>query len=175
MAGNKNSGRQKNPPKARELLKNVIPVKEMFDDEELIIYDSLIDIYLKDFDEDDLTSSDIDDLMTLATNKIMEIRILKDSKGSPAKQLDISNAIEKLRKQCDKIKENLSSRRKDRLDPNEYKGFSIVDLAAAFDDSKKIKLEEKARKLKGEQDSMIKSLEECGNKNDIDSISNKIE
>ncbi len=173
MAGNKNSGRQKNPPKARDLLKEVIPTQDMFDEEELPIYESLIDIYLKDFDEDDLTSSDIDDLMTLATNKIMEIRILKDSKGSPSKQLDIANAIEKLRKQSDKIKENLSSRRKDRIDPHAYDGFSIVDLAVSFDNSKKLVLEEKARKLKEEQDSILNDLDNYGNKNDIDSISNK--
>ena len=60
MAGNSNSVRPKNPPKARELLKNVIPIKEMFNDDEIIIYESLIDIYLKDFDEDDLTSSDLE-------------------------------------------------------------------------------------------------------------------
>lgn len=173
MAGNSNSGRPKNPPKARELLKNVIPIKEMFNDDEIIIYESLIDIYLKDFDEDDLTSSDIDDLMTLATNKIMEIRILTDSKGSPEKQLDISNAIEKLRKQGDKIKENLSARRKDRIDPNEFKGFSIIDLAIAFDDIKKVEMELRARKLKKEQDELVDKLNSCGNRNDIDSVSSK--
>jgi hypothetical protein len=173
MAGNKNSGRQKNPPKARELLKKVIPIKDMFNEDEIIIYESLIDIYLKDFDEDDLTSSDIDDLMTLATNKIMEIRILTDSKGSPEKQLDISNAIEKLRKQSDKIKENLSARRKDRIDPNEFKGFSIIDLAIAFDDIKKLEMENRARKLKKEQDELVVNLDSYGNKNDIDSVSSK--
>ena len=67
-------GRPKNPPKAKELLKNVIPVSDMFAEEELSIYNNLIDIYLKDFDEDDLTSSDIDDIMTLATNKVLEVR-----------------------------------------------------------------------------------------------------
>ena len=56
-------GRPKNPPKAREMLKVLIPVNDMFDEEEVRIYEGLIDINLNDFDEDELTSSDIDDIM----------------------------------------------------------------------------------------------------------------
>lgn len=164
-------GRPKNPPTPKEILKDLIPVDEMFDTDELPIYNSLIDIYLKDFDTDELTSSDIDDIMTLATNKVLEIRLMKGSKGSAGQHLDMSQGIERLRKQSDKIKENLSSRRKDRIDPNEFKGFSIIDLAVAFDDAKKVVLEEKARKLKSEQEEMKEKLESFGNKNDIDSIS----
>ena len=172
MAGNKNSGRAKNPPTPKEILKDLIPVAEMFDEDELPIYNSLIDIYLKDFDTDDLTSSDIDDIMTLATNKVLEIRLMKNSKGSAGKHMDMHKGIESLRKQTEKIKENLSSRRKDRINPNELKGFSIVDLAVAFDNAKKLKLEEKAIKLKQEQEEFKEKLESCGNKNDIDSVSN---
>lgn len=165
---NKKVGRPKNPPKARELLKNILPVKDMFDDEEFKIYNDLVDIYLNDFDEDDLTSSDIDDIMTLATNKILEIRLLKASKDNVDKHLNYSSAIEKLRKQSDKIKDNLSSRRKDRLDPNEFKGFSIVDLAVAYDDEKKAALEEKARAKKERQEAMLEELEKNTSKDDID-------
>ena len=164
---NRTVGRPKNPPKAKELLKNVIPVSDMFAEEELSIYNNLIDIYLKDFDEDDLTSSDIDDIMTLATNKVLEVRLLTASKGS-TDHLNISTSLEKLRKHSDKIKENLASRRKDRLDPNEFKGFSIVDLAIAYDDSKKLKLEQKARKLKQEQDVLVAALHENSCKDDED-------
>lgn len=173
MAGNKNSGRSKNPPSAKELLKDIIPVKDMFTEDELPIYNTLIDIYLKDFDTDELTSSDIDDIMTLATNKVLEIRLMKDSKGSAGRHLDMSQGMERLRKQSEKIKENLSSRRKDRINPNEFKGFSIIDLSVAFDNSKKLKLEEKARRLKEEQNMMLDKLGEYGNKNDIDSTSKK--
>ena len=164
---NKTVGRPKNPPKAKELLKNVIPVSDMFAEEELSIYNNLIDIYLKDFDEDDLTSSDIDDIMTLATNKVLEVRLLTASKGS-TDHLNISTSLEKLRKHSDKIKENLASRRKDRLDPNEFRGFSIVDLAIAYDDSKKLKLEQKARKLKQEQMDLVTALHENSCKDDED-------
>jgi hypothetical protein len=163
-------GRPKNPPKAKDLLKNIFPVQDMFNDDELDIYYSLIDIYLKDFDSDDLTSSDIDDIMTLATNKILEIRMMKSSKGNAERHLDYSNSLEKLRKQTDKIKDNLSSRRKDRIDPSKaFKGFSIVDLAVAFDDVKRKKMEKKARTLKKEEKAIRKKLDTYGNKNDTDS------
>ena len=153
-------GRPKNPPKARELLTGVIPVTEMFSEDEMPIYTNLIDIYLKDFDEDDLTSGDIDDIMTLATNKVLEVRLLTSSKGNSIDHLNISSSLEKLRKHSDKIKENLASRRKDRIDVNEFKGFSIVDLAIAFDDIKRAKLEQKARSMFQEQEPLFELLEE---------------
>lgn len=161
-------GRPKNAPKPRELMKEVLPIKEMFSEEEIPIYEGLVDIYLKDFDEDDLTSSDVDDIMTLATNKVLEYRLMKSSKGDAEKHADISASLEKLRKQSDKIKDNLSARRKDRLDPNEFKGFSIVDLAVAFDDRKRHSLEEKARQMKDEETDIAAQLDEYGNKYDVD-------
>jgi len=162
-------GRPKNPPKAKELLKDIIPIKEMFDDGELTIYNSLVDIYLKDFDNDDLTASDIDDIMTLATNKVLEIRLMKASRGDAEKHLDYSNSLEKLRKQSDKIKDNLSSRRKDRVDPSKaLKGFSIIDLASAFDDEKRSVLNKKVKRMKEEQKIMEKELLNYGNKDDIE-------
>jgi hypothetical protein len=166
-------GRPKNPPKAKVLLKDILPVEDMFDEDELLIYNSLVDIYLKDFDSDDLTSSDIDDIMTLATNKVLEVRLMKASKGDALKHLDYSNSLEKLRKQSDKIKDNLSSRRKDRVDPSKaFKGFSIVDIAVAFDSDKRKEVERKAMKLKKNQEEIAKKLSEYGNRNDVDEVSN---
>jgi hypothetical protein len=161
-------GRPKGAPKARELLKVMIPIKDMFTDEELPIYNGLVDIYLNDFDEDDLTSSDIDDIMILATNKIIEIRLLKSSKDKASDHLNYSSSLEKLRKQSDKIKDNLASRRKDRVDiNNEFKGFSIIDLAVGFDDAKKLKLELQARKMREEQIPIEALLEENTCKDDV--------
>jgi hypothetical protein len=161
-------GRPKNPPKAKELLKNIIPIEEMFSKEEIPIYNNIIDIYLKDFDEDELSASDVDDMMILATNKILEIRMMKASIGNAEQHLDYSVSLEKLRNQTNKIKDNLSARRKDRVDPNKFKGFSIVDLAAAFDDAKKVKLEAKARKMKLAQEKYKESLKNYGNKDDLE-------
>jgi len=162
-------GRPKNPPKARELLKEVIPIDDIFNEDEKRIYESLIDIYLKDFETDDLTSSDMDDVMSLAMNRVLEIRLLTTSKGNPDKQLDISNAVEKIRKQNEKIKENLSSRRRDRINPNEHKGISIVDLAVAFEESKKKVLENKVKEQRLEEKEAIKQFDEFkGNRYDMD-------
>lgn len=162
-------GRPKNPPNARKMLKEIIPVHDLFEEDELEIYNSLVDIYMKDFDEEELTSGDIDDVMTIAMNKVFEIRLLKTSKGQPDRQIDISRSMETLRKQTEKIKENLSTRRKDRIDPHKFKGFSIVDLAVAFDDAKKFKMEEFARKLKKEQKAALKAIKDNpGNRYDLD-------
>jgi hypothetical protein len=164
-------GRPKNPPRPKEMLKEVLPVADLFDDDELRIYNSLVDIYLKDFEDEDLSSGDMDDILGLAMNRVFEIRLLRTSKGNPDKQLDISNAIEKLRKQDDNLKSNLSTRRRDRINPNEFKGFSIVDLAVAFDEDKKMVLKEKIRRLKQEEEQMLeKRSNYSGNRYDVDTV-----
>jgi len=162
-------GRPKNPPKPQEMLKELIPFDDIFEEDEKKIYYSLVDIYLNDFDKDDLTSSDVDDIMSLATNKVLEIRLLKSSKGNADKQLDVSNAIEKIRKQTEKIKDNLSSRRKDRINPHEHKGFSIVDLAVAYDQQRKKRFAERVKANKQEEaEALVEYKKFEGNKNDID-------
>lgn len=162
-------GRPKNIPSPKEILKNIIPIKDIFDEEEEKIYNALVDIYLQDFDEGDLTSSDMDDILSMSMNRVLEIRLLKESKTEATKHLDVSTTIEKLRKQSEKIKENLSSRRRDRINPNEFKGFSIVDLAVAFDFEKKVKITEKISLLKAEEDEVRNSRSDyAGNRYDID-------
>lgn len=162
-------GRPKNPPAHKEVLKSIIPIHDIFQEEEVKIYEALIDVYLQDFDEGDLTSSDMDDIMSMAMNRVLEIRLLKSSKEDAAKHLDVSAAIEKLRKQTEKLKENLSSRRRDRINPNEFKGFSIVDLAVAFDSDRKKILEEKAKALEVEESIVRKTRENyTGNRYDVE-------
>lgn len=160
------------PPRkpSRRLLKQVLPVEEIFNKEELQMYKDLIDIYLADFDEDDLKAGDFDDIMDLAKNRIMEFRLLKGGMDDPEKQIDIAPTIEKIRKQNDKLKENLSARRRDRINPNEFKGFSIVDLAVAFDEDRRMKIKEKIRKNKKEEDEvLIERKDYAGNRDDYDS------
>ena len=167
-------GRPKNAPSPKEVLKSILPISDIFDPGEVNIYESLVDVYLQDFDEGDLTSSDMDDIMSMAMNRVLEIRLLKSSKGNASKHLDVSTAIEKLRKQTEKIKENLSSRRRDRINPNEFKGFSIVDLAVAFDADKKKVLEEKTRALKKEEMRLRESRKDyTGNRYDIEADQDK--
>jgi len=164
-------GRPKNLPAPREMLKGVIPIDDIFEEDEKKIYNTLVEVYLKDFDVEDLTSGDIDDIMSLAMNRVLEIRLLKTSKGDPDKQIDASTAIEKLRKQNDKIKDNLSSRRKDRINPNEYKGFSIVDLAIAYEEDKKSDMLKKALRNKKEEEKTLEDYNKfSGNRYDLDAM-----
>jgi hypothetical protein len=110
----------------------------------------------------------MDDILDLAKNRVLEFRLLRETKGNPEKQLDVAATIEKLSKKNEKIKESLSFRRKDRINPNEFKGFSIVDLAVAFDQAKKFKLQEKVLKLKEEEkEALEKRKDYKGNKEDI--------
>jgi hypothetical protein len=160
-------GRPKNPPKPRHVIKDVIPIHEIFDEDEAKLYRSLVDVYLKDFEDEDLTSSDMDDIMDLAKNRVLEFRILKTSRGNAEIQLDIGGALEKLKKDSKTHKENLALRRKDRINPNEFKGFSIVDLAVAFDNQKKEELQERIRANKEEEAEIIESRKDyVGNRYD---------
>lgn len=165
MAG---PGRPKNPPTPRRMLKEVLPIELIFDDDEIELYNKLVDVYLQDFDIEDLTSSDMDDILDLAKNRVLEFRLLKTGKDS-ANVLDTAGAIEKLSKKNEKIKESLSSRRRDRINPNEFKGFSIVDLAINFNQEKKRAMEEKMAKLRDEQKKMEeKRADYHGNRYDSD-------
>lgn len=161
-------GRPKSPPKFRELMEELIPAKEIFEPDELGMYKGLISIYLKDFDEDNLTANDMDDLMSIALNKVLEIRLLKASKGKMDTHIDTSASIERLRRQTEKMKENLAARRKDRIDPKKFSGFSIVDLAVAYDMEKKRELLGQATEFGKEEEETLKSELLVGNKHDAD-------
>jgi hypothetical protein len=163
------AGRPPNAIAPKKMLKTALPIGDIFDEEETAFYNKLVDVYLEDFDSDDLTSSDMDDVLDLAKNRVLEFRLLKGSKGNADRQLDTAAAVEKLSKKNEKIKESLSSRRKDRINPNELKGFSIVDLAVAFNNDKRLRLKDKSEKLRVEEQKILESRKDyTGNKCDID-------
>lgn len=167
--GGEGSGRPKNPPKPTKLIKDLIPIEEIFNDAEAAIYHDFVDVYLADFDKEDLTSGDMDDIMDLAKNRVLEFRLLRTSRDDADRQVDISAALEKIRKENKVLKENLATRRKDRINPNELKGFSIVDLAVAFDDAKKMKLKEQIRKNKDEEAIVLEARKDYyGNRYDVE-------
>jgi len=169
MTFKRSRGRPKNPPKFRELMEELIPAEEIFEEDEIKMYEGLISIYLKDFDEENLTANDMDDLMGIALNKVLEMRLLKDSKGAKTdKLLDASASIEKIRKQTEKLKENLATRRRDRIDPKKFQGFSIVDLAVAYDMEKKREMMDKATKFRKEEEKILDSELLIGNRDDPD-------
>jgi hypothetical protein len=162
------AGRPKNPPKFKELLQRFIPASDIFSPDELVVYEGLVGVYLKDFDEAQLTASDFDDIMSIAMNRVLEIRLLKGSRNNTDDLIDTSAAIEKLRKQTEKLKENLASRRKDRIDPKKYVGFSIVDIAVSYDMDKKKENMDRALRIKKDEEEVLKSKLLIGNKDDAD-------
>jgi hypothetical protein len=165
--GGTGSGRTAKP-KIKKLIKDLIPVGDVFEPAELEMYNDILEVYLSDFDADDLTSGDMDDIVNLAMNRVLYFRLLKGTKEDPEKQLDIANAIEKLDKRNEKIKESLSSRRRDRIDPNELKGFSIVDLAVAYDLDTKRKQSERLNRLREEEKGILEKRKDyVGNRYDI--------
>ncbi len=166
--GGEGSGRPKKP-KPRKIVKQLIPIEEIFNPDEASIYHDFVDVYLADFDKEELTSGDMDDIMDLAKNRVLEFRLLRTSKDDTDRQVDISTALEKIRKENKVLKENLATRRKDRINPNELKGFSVVDLAVAFDEEKKHKLTEQIRKNKIEEEAVIERRKDyTGNRYDVD-------
>lgn len=161
-------GRPKNPPPPKKMLKSILPVADIFSDDELSMYNDLVDVYLVDFQSDDLTSSDMDDILDLAKNRVLEFRLLRESKEDTDRQIDVATAVEKLSKKNEKLKESLSTRRKDRINPNEFKGFSIVDIAVAFDNDKKLELKERVDRLKKEEKELLEKRKDYdGNRKDV--------
>lgn len=149
-------------------LKEILPINDFFHEDEIPVFFQIIDFYLQDFDEDDLTANDIDDLLTIAQTRVLEIRLLKHGKAKPAAQLDISQAIERLRKQTEKAKENLLVRRKDRLSGKDASSFTIVDLVAAYENERKLKLSEELTALQKEEEEALTKHNKDGNRTDPD-------
>ncbi len=120
-------------------------------------YWSNINLFLKDFDADELTASDIDDVLTLALNRVLEIRLLSlvREKNNPKLLVDVSNTIDKWKRQNEKIKSGLASRRVDRVDVINKTSFSIVDLAASIDEEKMMKFEERSKLLHRQEEAYL--------------------
>jgi len=164
----KKKGRPKNPPNITEIIGTLIPAGDVFNEDEQKLFLGLMDFYMRDFDINQLTSNDLDDIISIATNRVLELRLLKSSKDNNNEHLAVSTSIERLRKQTDKLKENLASRRKDRVDPKKFTGVSIIDLAAAFDEGRKKEKFEKALSLRKEETVTAQSELLVGNSQDPD-------
>lgn len=164
----KGPGRPKNPPKFKDILNDIIPSSDIFEPNELEMFNGLVGLYLNDFDEAQLSANDMDDIISIAMNRVLEIRLLKTTKGDPDAQIDASTAIERFRKQTEKLKENLATRRKDRIDPKKYAGLSIVDIAVAFDSEQKKTMYDKSLEFEREDDELRNDTLLIGNREDQD-------
>lgn len=164
--GGVGSGKPKKP-KIKRLIKDILPKGDVFTEEESKMYEDYVDAYLADFDQDELISSDMDDIMNLAMNKVLAYRLLKESRDDVDRQIDVAATMEKMDKRNEKLKESLSTRRRDRIDPNELKGFSIVDLAVAYDQDAKRQQLERLEKLRKEEEAIREKRKEYrGNRDD---------
>lgn len=169
--GGPGSGKIKKP-KIKKLIREIVPVESIFNDEEAQMYDEFILAYIADFDEEELSSSDLDDITNLAMNKVLAYRLLQKSKDDINMQLDVANSLEKLDKRNEKLKESLSTRRRDRIDPNELKGFSIVDLVSAYDQEQKDKHRLRLEKMRKEEEKVLEKRKDYhGNRYDKEGVS----
>lgn len=169
--GGPGSGKIKKP-KIKKLIREIIPVDSIFNEEEAQMYDEFILAYISDFDEEELSSSDLDDITNLAMNKVLAYRLLQKSKDDINMQLDVANSLEKLDKRNEKLKESLSTRRRDRIDPNELKGFSIVDLVSAYDQEQRDKHSARLEKMRKEEEKTLEKRKDYhGNRYDKEGVS----
>jgi len=161
-------GRPKKPKPIKTLVNEIIPADDIFNKDEKVLYDKFLEAYLQDFDEDQLTSNDMDDIVSIAVNRVLELRLLKAGRDDTDVHIDSSMTIERLRKQSEKLKENLATRRRDRIDPKKMSGFSIMELAASFDKNKKQAVDKKTIEFLKEEKEVRKSKELIGNRLDPD-------
>lgn len=151
-----------------ELISGVFPTYQTLDKKERVIFNNISATYLKDFENEELSYSDMDDVFSLAMNKILELRLLKVNKTKPKALNELFIPLEKLKKQSEKLKEALSNTRKDRKKQTLKTGVSILDLAAAFDEERKAGLEKKEKELLRNEKEFLKNRASGGNKDDMD-------
>lgn len=131
-------------------LESVRDILKDADEETLFL--GLFKQFLLDFPRDELSAADLDDLTSLVLNRVLELRLLKVAKGSDKAMLDSAGTIERLRKNSEKLKMGLASRRMDRVDTKNKQSFSIVDIAVAYDTEKRARLEDMAKGLEAEKE-----------------------
>ena len=120
--------------------------------EEEIKFYTILNEFLRDFDLNELSSSDMEDVISLSMNRIIESRLLESAVADPNMLLDVSASIEKYRRHSEKLKQNLASTRSHRIDPRDKQNFSIVDLVVAFDDEKKKLFDSRLKKMRSEEE-----------------------
>ena len=151
-----------------DLIAGVFPTYQTLDKKERVIFNNISATYLKDFENEELSYSDMDDVFSLAMNKILELRLLKVNKTKPKALNDLFVPLEKLKKQNEKLKEALSNTRRDRKKQTLKTGVSILDLAAAFDEERQKALEEKEKRLLEKETEFLKNRVPSGNRDDMD-------
>jgi hypothetical protein len=134
----------------------MMPAREVLvDRQEQLVYYNTINLFLQDFPADGLSFSDLDDVITLAINRVLEQRLLSASTKSPKMLLEAAPSLEKFRKHSDKIKQNLASRRVDRIDLKNKPTMSVAELGAYLDAENKLDFEKRLEVLEKEADEFV--------------------
>jgi len=120
-----------------EMVKKLIPEREVFTASEKRRFTGIVVQYLSDFKNEEPTASDADDIFEIAKSDILEMRILKATKNDPAAMIHSNQALEKIYKRKQTAKENLASRRVDRKDDRNAREITIVDLVVNYDNEQR--------------------------------------
>jgi hypothetical protein len=120
-----------------EMVKKLIPEREVFTASEKRRFTGIVVQYLSDFKNEEPTASDADDIFEIAKSDILEMRILKATKNDPAAMIHSNQALEKIYKRKQTAKENLSARRSDRKDDRHAREITIVDLVVNYDNEQR--------------------------------------
>jgi hypothetical protein len=120
-----------------ELLELVVAAKEICENKtEQTRFMGYVKEYLKEYSKKgtELTISDIDDIATLCMNNIMITRMYKTAKNNADISVaDVMASIDRLKKDNVKLKENLASTRKDRVDPKAGQIITVSDLISEYE------------------------------------------
>jgi hypothetical protein len=120
------------------------------------IYYTYLKLMLKDFINDELTASDIDDIITLAVNRVLENRLLQAAQMNKGKMLmEAMGSIQKLRQSSEKIKGALASRRVDRVDLKSRPAMSIVNLVEQLDAQEKADMDQRLKDMEKERKTFV--------------------
>lgn len=141
-----------------EILDILLPSGQALKQTEKEQFYKIVLLYLKDFENEELSSSDIDDILGLAICRILELRLLASSKQNDLDYTNVVNATEKIYKRVDKLKESLSARRSDRIDVKKRGSVSIVDLAAMFDAAEEKRFQSRVTELEERNTSAKEAL-----------------
>lgn len=123
-------------------------------------------LFLEDFKTSELSNSDLDDIANLAKNRVMEHRLNSAvaKQNDPKILIDIQSTVDKINKNTDKLKENLSSRRVDRIDSKNKPALSIVDLVAHLDHQGKLDFQKRIDELEKKQVEYLPPLRDAEGK-----------
>lgn len=136
------------------LLEVIIAAKEVCVGKEEERFMSYVKEYLKEYGKKgtELTISDIDDIATLCMNNVMITRLYKEAKKDGNSVADVMAAVDRLKKDNIKLKENLASTRKDRVDPKAGQILTVNDLLEDYLQHRRVSFEDRKKQYEEEEE-----------------------